>query len=173
MAPTSSSASLANASYAQTLLTHAAQLYDFALNASGGQRTYQTSVPEVAQTYPSATYGDDLAIAALFLSLTNASALTNTSIAESTIPALSPVALYSQAQAFWSQFTLGGKDDVFNWDDKTPALPVLFTQVALTRPEVDIGHNVSAWKVEAERYFDRILNGKGRGSLTKGGLPLP
>src|ERR1700733_2398845 len=40
-------ASLQNSSYASTLLQHAQQLYSFAVNARGGQMTYQTSVPIV------------------------------------------------------------------------------------------------------------------------------
>ncbi|KAF8517862.1 9 glycosyl hydrolase [Gautieria morchelliformis] len=171
IAPTSTPASLTNTSYAQILLTHAAQLYDFAVNASGGQRTYQTSVPQVAETYPSTSYGDDLAIAALLLALTNTStALANTSVTNLTVADLTPARLFSQAQSFWTQYALSGQDGVFNWDDKTPALPVLFAQAALVRPDFATGHNSSSWTVEAERYFDRIISGKGRGVLTEGGL---
>ena len=145
------------------------QLYDFALNASGGRRTYQTSVPQVAETYPSASYGDDLAIAALFLSFTNVStALTNTTTANISIATLSPAGFYNQAETFWSQYTLGDQDGVFNWDNKAPALPVLFVQAALMRPEVDVSHNLSAWQAVSEGNFDRIVGGNGRGSMTKG-----
>jgi endoglucanase len=164
--------SLANTSYAQLLLAHAAQLYDFALNASGGLRIYQTSVPQVVETYPSASYGDDLAIAALFLSLTNTStALANTTAANLSIVTRSPAAFYNQAETFWSQYALEGQDSVFNWDNKAPALPVLFVQAALARPEVDMGHNLSAWQAVSEGYFDRIVGENGRGSMTKGRAP--
>lgn len=108
-------------------------------------------------------------MAALFLSLTNASTtLSNTTAANLSTSTLSPAALYSQAQSFWTQYTLGGQDSVFNWDDKRPALPVLFVQAALVLPDVDPAHHLSAWQDEAEQYFDRIIGEKGRGSMTKG-----
>jgi endoglucanase len=64
-----SPATLQNTSYASTLLQHAQQLYSFAVNARGGQMTYQTSVPVIENSYPSSGYTDDLAIASLWLGL--------------------------------------------------------------------------------------------------------
>lgn len=147
--PFSSRASLQNATYATTLLTHAEQLYDFALHATGGLETYQTSVPAVADAYPSSSYNDELALAALFLSL-----------------ATNSTPLYRQAETYYEQFDLAGQDGVFNWDSKTPGLAVLFAQVAQASP--NLGGNISSWQVEAERYFDRIVNRKGPSYLTKG-----
>ncbi|KAF8532239.1 hypothetical protein JB92DRAFT_1308334 [Gautieria morchelliformis] len=72
-------------------------------------------------------------------------------------------------QFFWTRYALSGQDGVFNWDDKTPALPVLFAQAALVRPDFATGHNKSSWTVKAEQYLDRIISGKGRGLLTEGG----
>ncbi|KAF8591471.1 glycoside hydrolase family 9 protein [Ramaria rubella] len=166
----SSPASLTNASYAQTLLTHSVQLYDFALNATGGQRTYQTSVPQVAQAYPSTAFDDELVLAALFLSLASPNATSGTNFTG--LPA--PSDLYAQAQDFWTQYSLAGQDGVFNWDDKTPALAVLFSQIAALRPDLQQGQNnnmnLTSWKNEAERYFDNVVENKGPAILTKGGL---
>ncbi|KAJ7499052.1 glycoside hydrolase family 9 protein [Mycena latifolia] len=140
-------ASLQNDTYAQTLLTHAQQLYSFAVNATGGQKTYQSSVPEVAASYGSSTYGDDLTIAALFLAWANASA-----------------AFYQQAQNYFQQYKLGGEKDVFNWDSKTPGIYVLFAQIA--QSSSGLGGNLTAWQAECEKYFDAIVNNDGPGFMT-------
>lgn len=110
---------------------------------------YQDSVPAVAAAYGSSGFGDDLVYASLFLALA-----TNSS------------AMYAQAEAYYAQYSLGGQDDVFNWDSKTPALAVLFAEIASSRPSV--GSDVSKWQTEAERYFDNIIDGKSQGFLTKG-----
>jgi len=111
--------------------------------------TYQTSVPAAGEAYASSTYQDELTMAALFL----ASAENST-------------ALYEEAEGYYKTFGLGGYDGVFNWDSKTPGLAVLFSQLAQT----GLGGNMSKWQAEAERYFDNIVNKKGPGYLTNGGL---
>ncbi|KAI9447798.1 family 9 glycosyl hydrolase [Lactarius indigo] len=147
----SAPASLQNSSYAETLLSHAQDLYAFAVNASGGQQTYQTAAPQAGIAYPSSSYGDELAMAALLLSwATNSSDY------------------YSQAEGYYKQYSLGGTDSVFNWDSKTPGLAVLFAQLA--NAGATFAGNLSGWQAEAERYFDRILNGGGPSFKTKGGL---
>lgn len=148
------------------MLTHAEQLYDFALNASGGKTVYQTSAPDTANTYPSSGYGDELTIAALFLSYATANATArNLTVAANTV---APQQLYAQAETLWSEYSLGdpNADAGFNWDDKSPAMPVLFTQIAQMQP--DFTQNVSAWQIVAENYFDRIVRNKGTGFMTKG-----
>jgi endoglucanase len=145
----STPASLQNSSYAATLLTHAQDLYAFAVNASGGQQTFQTAIPEAGNAYASSSYGDDLAMAALFLaSATNSSDY------------------YSQAERYHRQYSLGGTDSVFNWDSKAPGLAVLFAQLA--NAGATFAGNLSGWQAEAERYFDRIINGGGPSFKTKG-----
>ncbi|KAI0321872.1 family 9 glycosyl hydrolase [Amylostereum chailletii] len=135
----SSPASLQNTTYANTLLTHAEQLYSFAVNASGPQQTYQTAVPAAGEAYASSSYGDDLSIAALFLSwATNSSDL------------------YSASQGFYGQYQLSGSNAVFNWDSKTPGIPVLFAQLA--QAGLSFAGNLSEWQGEAERYFDHIVD---------------
>jgi endoglucanase len=145
----STPASLQNSTYAEILLTHAQDLYSFAVNASGGKQTYQTAVPQAGIAYSSSSYGDELTIAALFLAwATNSSDY------------------YSQAEAYYAQYSLRGENSVFNWDSKTPGLAVLFAQLA--NSGASYAGNLSGWQAESERYFDRILNGGGPSFKTKG-----
>ncbi|KAF8639857.1 hypothetical protein AX17_001112 [Amanita inopinata Kibby_2008] len=146
-----SSATLQNSSYAQTLLTHAQSLYKFATGASAGQRTYQTSVPAVKSSYGSSSFGDELAIAALFLSRATESN-----------------DLYQQAEEYYTQYDLSKSNRIFNWDSKTLGLPVLFTQVA--QSSAKINGNFSKWQSVAEEYFDQIIDDKGPSYLTRDGL---
>ncbi|KAH7929494.1 glycoside hydrolase family 9 protein [Leucogyrophana mollusca] len=143
-------ATLQNTSYATLLLEHATQLYSFATSAP--KTLYQSSVPQAGEAYASSGYGDELAIAALFLSW-----------------ATNSTDMYQQAQSYWSQYALAGYNGVFNWDTKTPGLPVLFAQIAQANPS--FGGNMSTWQTEAERYFDGIVYGGGGGYSTReGGL---
>ena len=130
-------------------MTHAQQLYSFAVNATGGRRTYQTSVPQAAASYGSSGYGDELAIAALFLSR-----------------AMNSTSLYQEAEAHYSKYDLSDWTGVFNWDSKTPGLPILFSQVNHASP--NIGGNFSTWQSAAETYLDTVISGKGSGYLTRG-----
>lgn len=75
---------------------------------------------------------------------------------------------YSDAVKFYNQYNLNPTDTVFNWDSVTPALPVLFVQIALARPSV--ASNVTGWQTIAEKAFDGIIAGSGRAKQTKGGL---
>jgi endoglucanase len=119
------------------------------VNASGGQQTYQTAVPVAGVAYASSSYGDELAMAALMLAwATNSSDF------------------YSQAVGYYQQFGLSNQDTVFNWDSKTPGIAVLSAQLA--HAGLSFAGNLSGWQTEAELYFDRIINQKGRGRLTKG-----
>jgi endoglucanase len=142
-------ATLQNSSYAATLLTHSQQLHSFAVNATGGQKTYQTSVPAVAASYPSSSYTDDLTLSALFLSWAENS-----------------TARFQEAERYYQQYQLAGQNGVFNWDSKTPGLSVLFAQIS--QSPTGIGNNLSSWQTEAERYFDRIVNQQGPSYLTPG-----
>jgi endoglucanase len=146
-------ASLQNASYSSTLLSHATSLHTFATNATGGLGLTQKVVPALADAYGASSYGDDLTLSALFLSW-----------------AANSSDHYREAEGYYMQYALNGQDSVFNWDDKAPALPVLFTQLATLSPGITTGANrsMTSWQEEAETYFDGILNGKSRGKLTKG-----
>ncbi|KAH7914309.1 glycoside hydrolase family 9 protein [Hygrophoropsis aurantiaca] len=149
--PFSGPATLQNATYAATLLQHAQQLYSFA--SSTPPTLYQNSVPQAGEAYASSGYGDELTLAALFLAWA-----TNSTQA------------YNQAQSYWNQYSLAGYNGVFNWDTKTPAIPILAAQIANASPTTALGANLSAWQTEAERYLDGIVYGGGNGYLTRGGL---
>ncbi|KAI9574524.1 glycoside hydrolase family 9 protein [Boletus coccyginus] len=141
-------ATLQNSTYASLLLQHAQTLYTFATSAR--KIEYQNSVPEIGDAYSSSGFGDELAIAALFLSwATNSSSL------------------YEEAQSYYSQYNLSGYQGVFNWDTKTPGIPVLFAQIAQANPTFG---NISTWQDQAETYFDGVVYGGGNGYTTTGGL---
>ncbi|KAJ7904387.1 glycoside hydrolase family 9 protein [Mycena olivaceomarginata] len=147
----STPASLHDDTYAQTLLTHAQQLYTFAANSTGGQKTYQSSVPAVGDAYGSSGFGDELTIAALFLAWANSSST-----------------YYQQAEQYFQQYKLAKQDDVFNWDSKTPGIYVLFAQIA--QSSSGLGGDLSTWQAECERYFDAIVNNDSGAFLTTDGL---
>ena len=111
--------------------------------------TYQTSVPVVQNSYPSSGYGDDLAIAALWLGL-----------------AQNDSTLIGQAKGYYDQFQLGTQlqDSVFNWDSVLPGIPILAAQIHQSYPQL----GGDGWQSQAEAYLDRVVSGKGAGKLTKG-----
>ncbi|KAF9534159.1 glycoside hydrolase family 9 protein [Crepidotus variabilis] len=141
-------ASLKNESYADTLLSHGKSLYSFAVNATGGRKTYQTSVPQVESAYGSSAYGDELSMAALFLAF-----------------ATNQQSYYQDAETDYTKYDLAHNNRVFNWDSKTPGVAVLFSQVL--QANSGLGGNFSTWQQKAEDYFDNILN---NGEYTDDGL---
>lgn len=149
-----SSASLKNTTYAATLLTHADTLYSFAVNASGGQTVYQSSVPAVEDSYASSSYDDELTIAALFLARAKNSS-----------------DLFKEATDYYTKFNLANQDSVFNWDSKTPGIAVLFAQ--LSQSDVQLGDNLTRWQDVAEAYFDKLITFDGRAEQTAGMLSNP
>ncbi|KDQ14600.1 glycoside hydrolase family 9 protein [Botryobasidium botryosum FD-172 SS1] len=153
LASGSTPASLRDPAYAQTLLTHANQLFSFATNTPF--QTYQTDVPAVADVYASSGYASDVVLASLFLSLAGNSS-----------------SFFNLAGSYYSDFSMSITDTTLNWDDKSPAIPVLFTQLLTQRQDISGGSqdDLDTWRGRAERFFDRILDGKSRGYLTEGGL---
>jgi len=117
--------------------------------------TYQTSAPVVLNSYASSGYGDDLAIAALWLGL-----------------AQNDSTLVSQAQGYYDQFQLNSQlqDSVFNWDSVLPGIPILAAQIHQSYPQ--LGGDAGSWQSRAESYLDGIVSGDGDGKLTKGKNPL-
>jgi len=142
-------ASLQDSSYASTLLQHAQQLYSLAVNAQGGQMTYESSVRVVRDSYPSTGYKDDLVLASLWLGL-----------------ALNNATLVSQAQEYYDEFKLDGQlnNSIFNWDSVLPGIPILATQIHHSYPQL----GGDGWQARAEPYLDRVVSGQGTGKLTKG-----
>ena len=111
--------------------------------------TYQTSVPVVENSYPSSGYGDDLAMASLWLGL-----------------AQNDSTLIGQAKGYYDQFQLGSQlqGSVFNWDSVLPGIPILATQIYQSYPQ--LGGN--SWQSDVEAYLDGVVSGKGAGKLSKG-----
>lgn len=153
-----SPASLQNTTYSSLLLSHASTLNSFALNATGGRQTTQSSVPAIADAYGASSYEDDLALSALFLAWASNS-----------------TDQYKAAEGLYAEYGLSKDDGVFNWDGKAPGLPVLFAQMLKVAPAFAVNANTSmgGWQQLAESYFDGILNANGRGKLTKGTLRHP
>lgn len=147
--------SLANETYAATLLNHARTSYNAAKSITPWT-LYSDSVPAAASAYGSSQYTDDLCYAALALALA-----TNES------------SYYADAYQYYVNFSLTASHNVWNWDSKTPAVYVLFVEAAIARPGIALGAgldvNLTGWRTEAEGYFDKILNNdKRRGFLTRG-----
>lgn len=149
------SPSLANESYASTLLDHARRSYQAAKSITP-YTLYSDSVPQAASAYGSFRYTDDLCYGALALALA-----TNDS------------SYYQDAYDYYVNFSLTASHEVWNWDSKIPAVYVLFVEAAIARPGLALGAgldvNLTGWQTEAEGYFDKILNNdKRRGYLTRG-----
>ncbi|KAG9003360.1 hypothetical protein FRB94_003183 [Tulasnella sp. JGI-2019a] len=159
---TSTPAPLSNTTYASTLLTHATQLYS--LSQQTPLQTYTDAVKSVNWAYASSSYKDEQALAAVMMSVASAAA----GATSSSTP--TPQSYLDTATNLWSSENLN-KDVVMNWDSVSPAVPVLLTQIAsLRNSNLQPSGGVSNWQSESETYFDRIVNGKGNGYLTKGGL---
>jgi len=107
----------------------------------------------VAASYPSTSFGDDLVLAALFLAYADNSTI-----------------LFSQAQKWWDEYKLSDTTGALDWDDKAPALPVLFSQLLTLKPDLGTGSDLGKWKKEAELVLDRVIAANGPGYLTPGGL---
>ena len=143
---TFSPASLADKTYASTLLSHALQLYTFA-NSGLPLQTYQTSVPQSAASYASSGYTDELVMAGLFLAA-----------------ALNSTEYHNSALNLYKNASLANGNGALNWDSKTPALAVLGLQVSSAVATDSVG----TWQAEAERYLDNVVNHKSNGYFTHG-----
>ena len=157
----SSSTMFNDTDYATTLQSHARDLYAFATNASAGMQVYQDAVPQSAEAYASSDYHDELAIAALFLALSETGS--------------NATAYYADAARWYYSSGLGaqldaGSETVFNWDSKTPGIPLLGAQIAHTYPNVVSGSNATlkVWQDAVEGYFDVFISMNGRSYLTDG-----
>ena len=107
----------------------------------------------MAAAYPSTAIEDDLVLAALFLAYADNSTV-----------------LFSQAQKWWDQYQISGTRGPLGWDNKAPALPILFSQLLTLKPNLGTGSDLSKWKKEAEVVLDSMVAANGPGYLTSGGL---
>ncbi len=130
--------------YARTLLRHARELYDFAVNSPG---SYTDSVPASKEYYPSRYgYQDEVAWAAAWL-----------------YSATSEKRYLNDATAIYRDFIQGKLTGAAAcWDDKRPALAVLMAR--LTRQDI--------YKRDAEQFLDYWTDGRlgARVRYTAGGL---
>ncbi|KAF8322017.1 Six-hairpin glycosidase [Clavulina sp. PMI_390] len=110
---------LANPTYAAQLYAHAEALYSFARDTTPRQ-LYQVAVPQVAGSYASSAWEDELVGAGLWVSLARARTLFNTTFASST----------------GSQNLKTLKGQPLNWDSKGMMMGVLAAQM-LTSPTVN------------------------------------
>ncbi|KAL1413821.1 hypothetical protein Q8F55_001605 [Vanrija albida] len=145
-------ASLADTGYSATLLAHAKTLYHVANSTT--KATFSESVPEVGDAYVSTGWNDTLAVAALTLA-----AATNDS------------AYYADAYNTYVKYNMTAYRGAWCWEGRTPALYVLFAEIASARPTLaagaGLGTNLTGWQAEAEAYFDYIVAGNnGTGGLT-------
>ncbi|KAG9048465.1 hypothetical protein FS837_012839 [Tulasnella sp. UAMH 9824] len=165
---TSSPAPLSNSTYASQLLTHATQLYSFSQQTP--LQTYSDAIHGVDWAYPSSTYEDDQVLAAILLAVaTEAASNSTTSSSSGTSPQSYLDSATSQYES--AHLQASKQDSVMNWDSVTPALPVLLTQISnLGNSNLQPSGGTSHWQSESETYFDRVLDGSGRGQLTKNGL---
>lgn len=92
-------ASIVNATYAQILLSHAKDLYDFANTTT--RQVYQTNVPAVKGVYASSGWQDEMVWGGLWMALA-----TNNS------------AYYADALSLYQSAKLTPVDKVLNWDSE-------------------------------------------------------
>lgn len=131
-------ASLRNTSYAQTLLQRAQTLFDLA-QTSQPQQTYQKATKGVEWAYPSTDYADELVLSSTFLAL----ATGNQTYAD-----------YAQRTYTDNHFPF--PNGVLNWDQHTPATPVLLAQLAIAQPSMNV--NLAKYQSDAESWLDGIVN---------------
>ncbi|RUS18368.1 Six-hairpin glycosidase-like protein [Endogone sp. FLAS-F59071] len=145
--------------YAALLLTHAEQLFDFAVNAKP-YNMYQTSDTALNGKYISTGYTDELFWASVHL-----------------YRATKNVTYLDTARQFYTSFNLSGSTRAVNWDWKTGAAYVLMAE--LTYGDVVTGlqatNDSASWQLIAEQFLDSITNVTEQVStqgayLTQGGL---
>jgi endoglucanase len=107
----------------------------------------------VAGAYRSASFGDDLVLAALFLAYADNS-----------------TSLFSQAQQWLDQYRSTDATGALSWDNKAPALPILLSQLLTLKPNLGNKSDLDKWKKQAEDVLDSVVAANGPGSLTPGGL---
>lgn len=144
-------ASLRNTTYSRLLLNRGQSLFNLAQTATP-QQVYQTAVPQVKWAYPSTDYADELVLSATFLAM----ATGNKSYSD-----------YAQTTYTASHFPFS--NGALNWDQHTPAAPVLLAQASLMDAGLDL--NTTKYQSDAEYWLDLVLNGQMSQTFsTSGGL---
>ncbi|CAK9173536.1 unnamed protein product [Ilex paraguariensis] len=126
-----------NPRYSFELITHAKQLFDFAINHRG---QYQNSIPVAGKFYSSSGYEDELLWAASWL---------HRATRENTY-----------ADYVYQNGNSGGTRTMFSWDDKYVGAQILMAKNSLNGKYDEYG-NFAEYKNQAEQY---ICNCIGKGS---------
>ncbi|CAG8536106.1 222_t:CDS:2, partial [Racocetra persica] len=132
--------------YAETLISHAIDVYKFAESA-----TLKLSSTDDSRNYGYSTssYNDKLVYGALWL-----------------YRATNQVQYLDKAIRYYNQFQLHDSQRVISWDDHTGACNILLAQIFHGQSNA----NSTRWRDETENYLDRIITNKSNCSLTHGGL---
>jgi endoglucanase len=119
--------------YSAKLLDHAERIYAFAEKCKG---KYSDSISDAAIFYNSwSGYGDELAWGAAWLH-----------------KATGDASYLTKAKQYYDQYSLGGKTDVFSWDNKAVGVQALLA-------ELDGG---SAYKNSLKTFCDKAVSGQTR-----------
>ncbi|KAL1921499.1 uncharacterized protein VTP21DRAFT_11215 [Calcarisporiella thermophila] len=148
--------------YADQLLKHAIELYQFAQN-SKPYNVYQKSVQEAKLLYPSSGYWDELAWASVWLYRATSE--------EVYLETAKTLASEHQKDLMTTEYPV-------DWDNKAGAFLVLASAVTSgycpggadweplpAKPEM-----FAAWRASAETYLDKVVDTQLGGSMTPGGL---
>ncbi|KAK9712270.1 hypothetical protein K7432_007264 [Basidiobolus ranarum] len=130
--------------YADTLLKHARELYNFADTAR--KTEYQKSVSDAKEFYASTGFTDELVWGALWL-----------------FRATNDTQYLTTAIKYFDQYKLSGKTTPMDWNDKTPGIYVLGS-------EIFQDDNGQRFKKEAEAWLEGIVSGNKDGTFTKAGM---
>ncbi|ORX78850.1 glycoside hydrolase [Basidiobolus meristosporus CBS 931.73] len=135
---------LGDAAYADTLIKHARDLYNFADTAR--KTEYQKSVTDAKEFYASTGYGDELVWGALWLyRATNDTQYLNTAL------------------KYFDQYNLAGKTAPMDWNEKTPGIYVLASEILTDS-------NAQRFQKEAEAWLEGVVSGTKDGTFTRGGM---
>jgi endoglucanase len=144
-------ASLQDTTYSATLLATAEKLFNLA-QTSTPQQVYQKAVSGVSWAYPSTDYADELVLSSTFLAM----ATGNETYAQ-----------YAQSTFTTNQFPYA--NGALNWDQHTPATPVLLAQLAIMEPNMNVSFTL--YQNKSEIWLDNIIDGSMAQTFsTPGGL---
>lgn len=135
---------LGDSVYAQKLLQHAIDLYNFAETAP--KQLYQNSVPAAKEWYASSDYGDELVWGALWL-----------------YRATGDPSYLTKADKYFAAYSQAGSTDPVDWDTKTGACYILGAE--LTAP--GLYKTTTDWKGQSTAYLDYMST---KQKKTPGGL---
>lgn len=153
-------ASVRNQTYSRLLLSRAESLFQLA--RASPQQVYQNSVPAVNDVYPSTDTTDDLIMASVFLA-----AATNNQSYANLADQLYRSPPNAGQQGFGGPFPYS--QNVMNWDQKSPSLPLLMTQLSLHNSTFNLDY--SKYLTDSQVWLDTLISKKMfQQHFTSGGL---